>query len=189
MANTRRRHIVLVAGIAVSIVAPIVSYLAIYETRLYRMRTAVGFVLSAGGSLEDELANTKIVGLKQNSIPTLPVETPVDVLYHFTTKVDLSGCHVSDNDVRRLACFPFIDTLVLRDAAVSDDAINGIREISRLRNLDIRGTRISGSGCVELARLPTLEVLYIPDSVSDVDVNVIKRRHNLRVYQTSASGK
>ena len=89
---------------------------------------------------------------------------------------------VTDDDVRALAEHePGIESLVLTGTQVTDASIVHLRQMPRLMDLGLGRTRITDSGCEQLAEMTSLEVLVLRDTaITDESLSSLKRLPCLR---------
>jgi hypothetical protein len=83
--------------------------------------------------------------------------------------LDLHGAEVGDEDLWRLALFPALKDLGLRGTKITDAGLAALTRLP-LRALDLRGTQVSGNG---FALLPVaeLEALHLTDThVTEADL-------------------
>jgi hypothetical protein len=76
-------------------------------------------------------------------------------------KFDLEGSHVDDLAIDKIATLHMLRHLSLRDASVSDDAMQKLQANKRLAALGITGTRVTDQGLKNLAGIPSLRFVWV----------------------------
>jgi hypothetical protein len=78
--------------------------------------------------------------------------------------LNLSGTHVGDADLQKIARMSRIEELRLADTDVTNDGIQWIVQLPSLKALSLRGTVISDAGLLTLAQMDTLQELDVTDT-------------------------
>ena len=88
--------------------------------------------------------------------PNLPMQ------YQSMDWIDLTATTASDADLASVwDAFPEVERLDLANARITDQTLDALGHLRRLRVLDLTGTRVSDRGVAGLTRLPRLEYLYL----------------------------
>jgi hypothetical protein len=75
------------------------------------------------------------------------------------TGVQLSGSKATDDDLKSLRAFPLLETLRLKDTAITDAGLVHLKTLARLRQVNLGGTKVSDRGVADLGQaLPKLYV-------------------------------
>lgn len=101
--------------------------------------------------------------------------------------VRLAGPAFSDRDVVRLRGLP-VDRVMLRDSAISDQALKELAEHHEIVTLDLSGTNVTSAGIRTLATFPKLIQLRIEDcrGIAAADLEPLTRSRSLRILMLGA---
>jgi len=77
------------------------------------------------------------------------------------TQIDFRGTDIGNDDLEQLKKLKKLGSLLLNDTQVNDDGLKTVGEIITLRNLDLRGCRISNAGISHLTGLKILVALKL----------------------------
>ena len=109
-------------------------------------------------------------------------------------EIALGGTPVADADLRRLACFPELETLSLFDSAIGDQGLARLALFVKLQTLYLGRTRVTDDGLTVLADMSKLKTLGLSDTqITDVGLTHLKtlgelRSVNLRRARTTVAG-
>jgi hypothetical protein len=82
------------------------------------------------------------------------------------TAVNFVGGQATDQDLDLLAAFPHIEAVRLPESPITDAGLVKLADRINLRELDIRGTRTTRAGIVELQRLnPGIQIIIADTSI------------------------
>jgi hypothetical protein len=119
-----------------------------------------------------------IVELKRNR-PDLEVFCSGDSIAEFKTRIDDVNAgvtarlevamNVSDQHLSELGTLTKINSLALWNRRLADAALESVKTLTGLKELDISGSQISGKGLLHLLRLPNLTTLTLDERQLDDD--------------------
>jgi len=98
--------------------------------------------------------------------------------------LDLAGSDINDFGVNRLRLCRDLQKLVLSDTAIGDSALIGFSELMHLEEIHLDETKITNRSLMELARIPTLQLVELGTNanISAQDVGQLKKSSpNLKV--------
>jgi hypothetical protein len=99
------------------------------------------------------------------------------------TEIDLRGTKCTDADLERLvAALPSLETISLRETAITDAGLASLRGLPKLAYLDLRDTSVTGSG---LREIPSqLQALHLTSTkVTGEDLRWLPRMPYLKVLK------
>jgi hypothetical protein len=118
-------------------------------------------------------------GLKSVSLRNSPVDRQwLEACASARTivRLDLSGANLGDADIDALRPFAALETLSLMDNPLTDASFEVLDGLDGLRELDIRGTRLTAHAAVRMRRAhPSLRVLRFDDGTFNFNKLVLDR--------------
>jgi hypothetical protein len=97
-------------------------------------------------------------------------------------EVDFSGLDITDEYLKLLEPFPFVNVLNLTDTPITDAGLKHLENMEFLRFLYLYGTNIQGPGLVHLKTLPRLEHLCLDETqVGDAGLEHLGDSYRLEV--------
>jgi internalin A len=164
--------------------------------------------ICAGTARADEdraLRTFQRIGATIERDETRPGRPVVAVWFGTDTKTDESwerysdlvlpdtAAKVTDQDVKELPAFPFLEKLDLCSSQVTDDGLKELAALKNLQVLDLRKTKISDSGLQVLQQLKKLKRLYLTGcTVSDAALVHLRDLADLEVLslgRTNVTGE
>jgi Leucine Rich Repeat (LRR) protein len=112
---------------------------------------------------------SSVVAVKIPYHTTAPLNTNVLCLFHNLRSLDLSGTHVSDDDLQSLTRLKHIETLLLADTDVTNGAMRWVVDMPRLKRLSLQRTSITDVGLLALMQQHSLLQL-------DIDGTCVSRK-------------
>jgi Leucine Rich repeat len=92
------------------------------------------------------------------------IDTSALLAFRRLRLLNLSGTHLGDDDLRKIAGMISIEELRLADTDVTDDGIQWIVRLPRLKILSLRGTVISDTGLRMVSQQTSLQELDASDT-------------------------
>lgn len=99
--------------------------------------------------------------------------------------LDLSGTRVTDQGLSHLETLRRLDWLSLAGTSVSNDGLRFLEPLTELGFLDLTRTNINDDGMAHLTSLQKLDVLCLPEEVTDAGMQEIGKLKRLRTLYAS----
>ena len=92
------------------------------------------------------------------------IDTSALLAFRRLRSLNLSGTHVGDADLQKIAGMSRVEELLLADTDVTDDGIQWIVQFPSLKILSLRGTVVSDTGLRAIAQMNALQELDVTDT-------------------------
>lgn len=159
-----------------ALTAAIAAVLSLYVESVWPQQHAVNMILQTGGSVSYNVPS-KAIGLQ--CIPNWRTVQSGDNHFwldccQYVVIVDATDVGDPHEICRRLTGLPAVHTMSLTGMGFNDEDLEAISKLTEMSDLNLGQTSITDQGIKKLARLPRLELLEVPRTISDVAIEQLR---------------
>jgi hypothetical protein len=157
-------------------------FLSLPAVYLYGVRvqeSAVAKIIEEGGQVlfDYEFDGNLRRNIAERPAPPSWLPISVDERYLRTAVyVNLSGKHITDENLEPIRALRWLRFVVLRGASVTDDGVAILADLKQLEQLDLEGTQVTDRGLKHLYSLIKLELVKLDGTgVTSAGIEELKR--------------